>query len=129
MAENSRYLSLSQEKREEYDRLRAIEREREREIETTRAKGCFDAEINDDGKYFCPECKTVEGGTLRTLTHNFGCTNKGLKICQLSQEQSAGRKRRRNKTNKKTKRSKKTKKTKKQKRSTKVRKSRRNRKH
>jgi hypothetical protein len=180
MAENYFYLnSLSQEKREEYDRLRAIEREREREIETRRAKGCFDAEINDDGKYFCPECKRVEGGTLRTLTHNFGCTNNGLKICQLSQErerkiettrakgcfdaeinddgkyfcpeckqieggithfyncknkgleicqlsqkQSAGRKRRRNKTNKKTKR------TKKQKRSTKVRKSmRRHRKH
>jgi hypothetical protein len=127
MAENSWYLSLSQEKREEYDRLKAIERERDREIETRRAKGCFDAEINDDGKYFCPECKKVEGGTLRTLTHNFGCTNKGLKICQLSQEQSAGRKRRRNKTNKKTK---KTNKTKKQKRSTKVRKSmRRHRKH
>ena len=123
MSENIRYLSLSPEERKKHDDQRAEEIKEYRESEGRRIKGCFDAEINDDGKYFCPECKQVEGGTLRTLTHFFGCKNKGLQICQLSQKQSAGRKRRRNKTNKKTKKSKK------HKRSTKVRKSRRHHKH
>ena len=96
---------------------------RSREFMTT---DCFYAEINDDGKYFCPECKKVEGGTLRIITHTGDCKNKGLDFCQYRQYheyQSAGRKRRRNKTNKKTKKSKK------QKKSTKVRKSRHHRKH
>jgi len=114
------YLSSSPEKRKEYDRLREIERVTASEIQARRAKGCFDAEINDNGKYVCPECKKVEGGTLRIISHRHDCSNNRLQICQ---EQTGGRKRRKNKTNKKTKRSKTLK------RATKLRKSRRHHKH
>jgi len=78
----------------------------------TNTEGCYDAEINDNGKYFCPLCKAVEGGTYRIITHKFDCDNKKYaRYCQQP-EISGGRKRRRNKTNKKSRQSKKLKKLK-----------------
>ncbi len=43
---------------------------------------CYEAEINESGKYRCPNCKNVEGGSLRVITHNYGCKYKGKPYCQ-----------------------------------------------
>ena len=64
--------------------------------------GCFEA-IVKDGKYRCPECNNVEGGTSRIITHNATCTKRRLRYCQ----QPEGGKRRR-KTKKSKRRARKT---------------------
>lgn len=48
-----------------------------------RANGpCYNAEVNESNKFRCPECKTAEAGTLRVITHNYNCSNKGKHYCQ-----------------------------------------------
>ena len=65
---------------------------------------CFTADVTADGKFQCPECKQKEGGTLRIITHNYGCPNKGREYCQ----RTTGGKRRNKKTKKRTRRHRRT---------------------
>ncbi len=66
---------------------------------------CYEANINDNGKYVCPSCGSSEGGTMRIITHNFNCPNKGKKYCQSPNNFSGGkRKSRQNKKQKNSKR-------------------------
>jgi hypothetical protein len=55
---------------------------------------CYTADVVD-GKYVCPICKNVEGGTMRIITHNFNCPNRGKKYCQAGGSKRRGNKRRR----------------------------------
>jgi hypothetical protein len=45
---------------------------------------CYTADIMN-GKYVCPKCGNVEGGTLRIITHNFNCPNYKKEYCQRNQ--------------------------------------------
>lgn len=42
---------------------------------------CYDA-VKDGEKYMCPICRAKEGGSLRIITHNYDCVNKGKLYCQ-----------------------------------------------
>lgn len=50
-------------------------------------KGCYDALLNADGKYYCPECNQVEAGSTRNICHKITCIYKyikadGINYCQ-----------------------------------------------
>ena len=88
------------------------QQEIQKRLNPAKKEGCYDAQTNSEGKFFCPLCNAVEGGTYRIITHKFDCDNKNYaRYCQQP-EISGGRKRRRNKTNKKSRQSKKLKKLK-----------------
>jgi len=103
-----RYLaSLSpNERAKEEARLKNEEnKRREKEIRNAEEKKslCYEAELNDSGKYQCPSCKNVEGGTLRLITHNYACKYKGKPYCQQTSSVLGG-KRKTRKTMKKNRR-------------------------
>lgn len=58
---------------EEEDNKRKKEEENNIKANEAIKKGCFNAEINDDKKYYCPECKQVEQGTLHNISHIKTC--------------------------------------------------------
>ncbi len=58
---------------------KTVQNNKGREIE------CFEASMID-GKYFCPECNSKEGGTSRIITHTWNCSNKGKEYCQRLQK-------------------------------------------
>ena len=61
--------------------------------------GCFEA-IVKDGKYRCPECNNVEGGTSRIITHNATCKNRRLRYCQQPTDAGGGKRRRKTRKSK-----------------------------
>ena len=61
-----------------------LKEERKRKEEQKRISTCYDAIITSDGKYQCPECKNIEGGTLRVITHKYKCLNTDRKYCKTS---------------------------------------------
>ena len=52
------------------------------------SSNCFVADENEKKLYVCPECKAVEGGSARIITHNFNCKNKGKEYCQKGSKRS-----------------------------------------
>ncbi len=44
-------------------------------------EGCYNA-AKDGEKFMCPICQAKEGGSLRMITHNWDCPNKGKLYCQ-----------------------------------------------
>jgi hypothetical protein len=44
-------------------------------------KICYDPNKLEDGKYQCPICLSKEGGSMRIITHNNNCPNRGKKYC------------------------------------------------
>jgi hypothetical protein len=61
------------------------------------SSNCFVADEKDK-KYVCPECKAVEGGSARIITHNFNCKNKGKEYCQKGSKRSRTKKSKRSKS-------------------------------
>ena len=61
------------------------------------SSNCFVAD-KENGKYVCPECKAVEGGSKRIITHNFNCKNKGKEYCQQGAKRSRTKKSKRSKS-------------------------------
>ena len=43
---------------------------------------CYKADINDNTKFVCPECKWEEGGLMRLIPHKYDCKNNGKQYCQ-----------------------------------------------
>ena len=43
--------------------------------------GCYDA-LLEGGKYVCPACKSVEGGSLRIISHRWDCPKNRHEYCQ-----------------------------------------------
>jgi hypothetical protein len=67
-----------------HEEMRAHQKEMAR-LNSLRKAGiedCFEAGLTADNKYQCPLCKSIEGGTLRIITHPFSCPNRSKKICQ-----------------------------------------------
>jgi hypothetical protein len=62
------------------------------------SSNCFVAD-KENGKYVCPECKAVEGGSKRIITHNFNCKNKSMpRYCQQGAKRSRTKKSKRSKS-------------------------------
>jgi len=59
---------------------------------------CFVADENEKKQYVCPECKAVEGGSARIITHNFNCKNKDKEYCQKGSKRSRTKKSKRSKS-------------------------------
>ena len=59
---------------------------------------CFVADENEKKLYVCPECKAVEGGSARIITHNFNCKNKGKEYCQKGSKRTRTKKSKRSKS-------------------------------
>jgi hypothetical protein len=66
----------------------------------TMNKTCYDARIDNKGKYVCPFCNTVEGYN-RVINHDFTCPNHSKKYCQ---QNPTGGRRKPSKKNRKNKR-------------------------
>ena len=62
------------------------------------SSNCFVADENEKKQYVCPECKAVEGGSARIITHNFNCKNKGKEYCQKGSKRSRTKKSKRSKS-------------------------------
>jgi len=62
------------------------------------SSNCFVADENEKKLYVCPECKAVEGGSARIITHNFNCKNKGKEYCQKGSKRSRTKKSKRSKS-------------------------------
>ena len=60
------------------------------------SSNCFVAET--EMKYVCPECKAVEGGSTRNITHRFNCKNKDKEYCQKGSKRSRTKKSKRSKS-------------------------------
>lgn len=65
---------------------------------------CYNASINNNEKFYCPICNSVEDEN-RIITHTYLCDNNKKDYCQ-NKKLNAGNKRRRKKTNKKSKKNK-----------------------
>jgi hypothetical protein len=46
-------------------------------------------ELNDKGKKFCPLCKSVEGGSLRIITHTYECNYGSLRMTKRLNEKES----------------------------------------
>ena len=78
--EKSELKELMERKRRYTDQEETKKKEANKQ-EKDRVSKCYQAnEVN--GKYQCPECKAVEGGTLRIISHYVKCPNTGKEYCQ-----------------------------------------------
>jgi len=86
--------------KEQQDRI-AVEKAARQPIVNTPvavpSSNCFVAD-KENGKYVCPECKAVEGGSARIITHNFNCKNKGKEYCQKGSKRTRTKKSKRSKS-------------------------------
>jgi hypothetical protein len=53
-----------------------------KELNKKGIEDCYEADLTVHNKYQCPLCKSIEGGTLRIITHPFTCPNKFKKYCK-----------------------------------------------
>jgi len=87
--------------KEQQDRIAAKEAARQPIVNTPVAvpsSNCFVAD-EENGKYVCPECKAVEGGSKRIITHLFNCKNKSMpRYCQQGAKRSRTKKSKRSKS-------------------------------
>ncbi len=87
--------SLSPNERAKEEARLKNEEDKRRENEKRKAEEkkapCYDAILNESGKYQCPSCKNIEGGTLRVITHNYDCKYKGKPYCQQTSSVLGGK--------------------------------------
>lgn len=70
---------------------------------------CYYADLDNNGKFMCPRCKSIEKGDLRIITHSYingeKCLNDGKIYCQAPSIYLGGkRKSRQNKKRRNSKR-------------------------
>ena len=81
--------------------------EEQNRLKSESKKVCYEAYVNGDGKYSCPKCNNIEGGTSRIITHIHNCDYNGMNYCKWVDpwksppHQKGGKRRTRRRMNKK----------------------------